>query len=1134
MAVQANTRKADKIAVGQVFAERLQENLPKANAERLMEEIHKLESKMSSIYSGAYGKYPKIENKPFYFFTSGNFYIVDPSRYECSDSGAVPDRVEEVPTTYFNRNYAMSLYNEHNSCPFYSGYNENGAKKIINKNGSVYYYIMVYDYDNSSSYPYYNYYIYNNGLSYGHSNTWSTQASIPNHTLRLPMSTVTGLKNAITYNLMPADLDEDEKKLFALLIDYNAKGWLTWNNNSPALSDDFYSALRRNLVDDFGDICLKKESAAEYIKNGNTVQLVGDEYNNFVQHLINVDNIRVNLSPYEESRLTDPNGGHWDLWSVEADENEVMINLNTAFYGRNPVADVKSDGIVGIDFGTKSTVVTVQNGTETIVPMRIGCGDYKKDVAMSDYENPTVIEFINLEKFCSNYNASPARPETEWVDMTISHTAADNLNSPQSGSEYYAWFSDLKQWASDKNRRIIIRDKQGKEVELSPFADISGDDLNPIELYAYLLGLFINNMYNGIYINYILSFPVTYERKIRQKIAASFEAGLKKSLPKAVQNDKKTMELFRVMEGASEPAAYAVCALQEYGFRPQENEKILYGIFDFGGGTTDFDFGTWQLAPKKMQRRYDYVIRHFGAGGDRLLGGENMLELLAYSVFKKNEAVLRSNDVQFIKPADADKYCGIFEGSEALINNSQQAKINQRQLAEELRPLWHGEQYTKDKVKLNLYNTKGEVATVELEVNVDELKALIRKRIDSGVENFFEAMSNAVTDEIAEGVKNFNIFLAGNSSKSEVVLQSFDYFQKKYEKEFGRKINVEVKEEIVIAEEVKKPDYFVKKYADKWNRIFELFLKYGVKIFEKLPEDDTFINELSAGGFVNIFYSITGNIISYDDLSEDLYELWAEGILTVSFMNDIVEEIIGNWNIDDEIDGILNFLYYNAEISEEIKTKIENFYKSYDGYELRDNNDISKKTTKVLEERKAKEKEKTKERIFVLYPPLGTAEADKIREDMGLPSETSVTRPTGKTGVAYGLLQCRPGSRIKVESEIKDTDEIKFNFYIGYPSMGKFIVMTDRDIEYGKWIEFIDAGESDFELYFTDLPEASGNQMSISGVSKKNCRIDETLDDAMVYIRAVEPSVIEYCAAVGEEELKKQEYLSAPKRIVLE
>ena len=56
-------------------------------------------------------------------------------------------------------------------------------------------------------------------------------------------------------------------------------------------------------------------------------------------------------------------------------------------------------------------------------------------------------------------------------------------------------------------------------------------------------------------------------------------------------------------------------------------------IFDFGGGTTDFDFGIWRKANGVKERRYHYVIEHFGDGGDKYLGGENLLELLAISCF---------------------------------------------------------------------------------------------------------------------------------------------------------------------------------------------------------------------------------------------------------------------------------------------------------------------------------------------------------------------------------------------------------------------------------------------------------------------------------------------------------------------
>lgn len=1122
MAVQSKTRKADTIVAGKALTERIQKELPEMNAQKLLSEIHALEEKLKDIYSGKLGKFPKIENKPFYYVSNGNFYVVDIAREQMPNSECVPSSVSEVPTDCMNYDQYSCFVNCYPVCPFFNGFDNNGFGVLLNKDGTKYTSILSY---------YNSYYrdlsFYKNGAGISISNAYGNRYSyFGSSYLRLPISNRTGIQNAIIFNLMPSDLTESEKKVFQLLVAYQNKHWLVLNNNSvKKFSDNFYIALKKDEVDDFGTLCFKKASAAQYIKDGKPVHLSEEGTKEFVQRLANVDHVRVNLSPYEESRLTDPNGGHWDLWAEKAGEGETLIKLDSAFYGRNPVADVRMDGIVGIDFGTKSTVVTVQDGNDTIIPMRVGCGDYKKDVEISDYENPTVMEFIDLQKFLNRYQSSDSRPETEWIDLTISHTAAESMNTALSGNIYYAWFSDLKQWASDKNRKIIIKDKQGEEQELSPFVDINDADLNPIEYYAYLLGLFINNMYNGIYVHYLLSFPVTYERKIRQKIAYSFAKGLKKSLPKPVQEDKNVMRLFGVEEGASEPAAYAVCALQEYGFQPQENEKVLYGIFDFGGGTTDFDFGTWQRAPKSMQRRKSYIIKHFGAGGDRLLGGENLLELLAYNVFKNNEALLRQKNIQFVRHPEGEKYCGLFEGSEALISDSQQAKFNQGQLAEKLRPLWYGEEFNEEGIALNLLDTKGEAVTLELAIDVKELNALIRRRIDSGVENFFEAMSKAVTAEVAEGVDKIHIFLAGNSSKSKVVQESFADFQRKYKDTFCKKLQIEVKEEKKSV-----PNYFVKCVgnSNNWSEICECLAEdYNVN-FEyhsnKIPKNDMFIEKLSGDDFLSLICACFDSGMCNDDddeLINFLFIIWAEGVLSQKQITELIRGL-EIWNDKSSYDftTIVNFFYSNTETPSALRAILSSL-----GAEFI--KEIADKTEKVLRERESAT-------VFILYPPLGTEEADAIRQKKGLPISKAITRPTGKTGVAYGLLECRKSSRIKVEDETKDTDEIKFNFYTGYNNFGKFEVVTNRDIPYGKWIEFIDAGEPDFELYFTDLPEAAGSQMSIQGVSKKICRIDETMDEAMVYIRAVEPSVLEYCAALNEEELQKQEYLSAPKRIILE
>ncbi|WP_158653829.1 hypothetical protein [Helicobacter salomonis] len=171
----------------------------------------------------------------------------------------------------------------------------------------------------------------------------------------------------------------------------------------------------------------------------------------------------------------------------------------------------------------------------------------------------------------------------------------------------------------------------------------------------------------------MLSFLVTYELEVRQMILESFKKGLAKSLPNSL-HAQGVVEQLKVEEGAaSEPAAYAIMALEGYGFEPSADERVYYGVFDFGG-TTDFDFGLFKEAPESS--RYDYILEHFGAGGDRYLGGENLLELASFEVFKKNKDQLLQKHFPFKKPAEGAP----FPGSEILLSQSQEARANTEEL----------------------------------------------------------------------------------------------------------------------------------------------------------------------------------------------------------------------------------------------------------------------------------------------------------------------------------------------------------------------------------------------------------------------------------------------------------------------
>lgn len=596
----------------------------------------------------------------------------------------------------------------------------------------------------------------------------------------------------IKENLIPDGLSEEVKKIYLEILKLYDKGLIVIDDDLSLNMKVLKSFFKKGLKYRYNDEILSLENFKKHMLESNIQKI---DFNEIKPKYLNCEKLRADIEPYDEKILQDPNRGHWDLWTNEVNENDYKFTFDKELIARNPIADIKQDGIIGIDFGTKSTVVVYMEGREYIMPMRIGMGNYTCEISSNQYENPTVMQFRDLEEFLKDYNEKDGRPDTKWEDLTISHTAYNSLIN-SSSDKYYSFLSDLKQWAGSSKDNIRIRDEKTFNEILKPYIELDEDSIDPIELYAYYLGLYINNMRNGIYLNYILSFPVTYEKAIREKMISSFEKGIKKSLPETILNDDDIMKKFKVSFSTSEPAAYSISALTEYNIEPDEN-PVFYGVFDFGGGTTDFDFGIYKESEGRDRRRFDYVIEHFGAGGDRTLGGENLLELLSFEIFKKNQKLLREKGITFTLPVD----CVRFKGSEVLLSNSQEAKLNTKQLMEKVRPLWEGKENIQELESgiissITLFDKTGKQVTgIELQVDIEELRNILTERIEKGVINFFEALSQSFSFNTKdEKINEINIFLAGNSSKSQIVKDVFNKYIDEESKKILEAFNITDKE----------------------------------------------------------------------------------------------------------------------------------------------------------------------------------------------------------------------------------------------------------------------------------------------------------------------------------------------------
>lgn len=303
------------------------------------------------------------------------------------------------------------------------------------------------------------------------------------------------------------------------------------------------------------------------------------DFEKFKELMLKVDSVAVGLKSYSQSQLLDLDGGHWDLEVPSAPKESVTFrfdNLDSSgkemnFYARSSLKDLKK-GVVAIDFGTKSTTASYMDKTGTYRLLSIG--GLVDDASPTKFENPTIMEFRYKENFRNAYNALDHRPFTKHNDIKVAHEAQKNAADAKENN-LYRFFSKLKQWAGADEKQNF-RDCE-KDFSLESFTNCT--DFNPIEIYAYYIGRCINNMENGVFLKYFLSYPIKYEKHQAEKIRESFERGLKKSLPRHVFDDGKTAKTFKVELRASEPCVYAISALKSYGFFKSEKlDKPVYYV----------------------------------------------------------------------------------------------------------------------------------------------------------------------------------------------------------------------------------------------------------------------------------------------------------------------------------------------------------------------------------------------------------------------------------------------------------------------------------------------------------------------------------------------------------------------------
>ncbi|GAA7374603.1 hypothetical protein ID0623_07670 [Helicobacter pylori] len=196
---------------------------------------------------------------------------------------------------------------------------------------------------------------------------------------------------------------------------------------------------------------------------------------------------------------------------------------------------------------------------------------------------------------------------------------------------------------------------------------------------------------------------------------------------------------------------------------------------------------------KSANPKFAYKMTHFSSGGDKYLGGENLLELLAWEAYAQNFQTLKEKDIVIAKP-NYDRINEQRFGS--FMQKSREARLNLQTIAFHLHDflenldahiieaIEENEEFEiegfKKSSKITLFDRNGkEIQEIELKIDCKELLELLKSKIDDGVANFFAGFSKVMAENIDNQCRAFHIFLGGNASKSVLVKQAFENAKEK-------------------------------------------------------------------------------------------------------------------------------------------------------------------------------------------------------------------------------------------------------------------------------------------------------------------------------------------------------------------
>ena len=159
---------------------------------------------------------------------------------------------------------------------------------------------------------------------------------------------------------------------------------------------------------------------------------------------------------------------------------------------------------------------------------------------------------------------------------------------------------------------------------------------------------------------------------------------------------------------------------------------------------------------------------------------------------------------------------------------------------------------------------------------------------------------------------------------------------------------------------------------------------------------------------------------------------------------------------------------------------------------------------------------------FELHSPLGE-DNGQASSDAAVFARPPENTPTGKTGVAFGLVLGRKGSEYAIIDKNIDSEGcISFRYYIGRIRRGELKPVLSPLSVKGEWVKLMTVSGELIELYYSLEPAAATGKLPGAKCDTRIIAFEPEDFDQTLFIRIKKSDEIEYVVAPDVAQISEQ------------